>query len=132
MSCAGVSPLPAVGIPAREGLLPGVCATRPGTAALCPAAGLLLRVPAYLWWRPVCLTPNTRKQFAARCDGWWVPLKWQETDVQALGFGQRVGLHRPALGEGAGEHFAASGRTTSARDETTLWEPRLHLRSLSS
>lgn len=99
MPCAGVSPLPAAGVPAGEGLLLGVCATCPVTAAPCPAAGLLLGAPAYLSWQPVCLIPSSRKQFVARCDGWRVPLKCQEKDVQALGFGWHTGLHRPALGE---------------------------------
>lgn len=69
MPCAGISSLPAVGVPAGEGLLPGVCATHPVTAATRPAAGLLLSAPTYLSRQPVCLTPSSRKRFVARCDG---------------------------------------------------------------
>lgn len=70
-----------------------------------------------------CLIPSSRKQFVARSDGWRVPLKHQETDVWALGFGWHTGLRRPALGEGARQNFIVSGGTTSARDE------RQHFRS---
>lgn len=78
-ACAGVSSLPAAGVPAEEGLLSGVHATHPATAAPRPTAGLRLGALAHL------SGSQLQKMFVARCDGWWIPLKCQETDVQALG-----------------------------------------------
>lgn len=117
--CAGVPPCQLQGFPAGEVLL-----THPVTASFLPHcwASALGR---WLTSRgsQSCLIPSSRKQFVARSDGWRVPLKHQETDVWALGFGWHTGLRRPALGEGARQNFIVSGGTTSARDE------RQHFRS---
>lgn len=82
-----IFPQTAVGVPAGEGLLLGVyaCVTHPVTAAPCPAAGLLLQ--PQLPFRAASLTASSRKQCVTSCDGWCVPLKCQQTDVQVLGYG---------------------------------------------
>lgn len=90
-----------------EGLLLGLYATHLVTAASCPAAGLLLQ--PQLPFRAASLMPSSRKRCVTCCDGWCVPLKSQETDVEVLGYGWSMGLRCPALREGAGENFTATG-----------------------
>lgn len=118
--------VPCTGVPPcqlQRSLLGRVSSPTQWLQLFAPLLGVCFGVLAYLSWQPVCLTPSSRKQFVARSDGWRVPLKHQKTDVWALGFGWHTGLRRPALGEGAGQNFIVSGRTTSARDE------RQHFRS---
>lgn len=113
------SPLPAAGVPCWGGSPhpPSDCSFLPHCWASALGRWLTSR------GSQSCLIPSSRKQFVARSDGWRVPLKHQETDVWALGFGWHTGLRRPALGEGARQNFIVSGGTTSARDE------RQHFRS---